>query len=479
VPSIRKNFGYNLLLTVCGYIIPFITFPYISRVLGVQNLGVCNFVDSIINYFVLFSMLGVGSYGVREIARVRLDEGKRNAVFTNLVLLNLVMTVVAIIVLIVCTFSIPKLADYRPFLLIGIVKLVFNVFLIEWFYQGIQDFKYITIRSLAIRLAYVVAIFVFIRSEADVLLYYFITTLTTVLNACINFLHSKRYVKIDIRAFNPKIFIVPVLSFGYYRVLTSMYTTFNTVFLGFSCNDIEVGYFSTATKLYSIIMSVLSAFTTVMIPHVSELIRDGQVARLQKIADQTLMVISSISIPLIVFCQFCAPDIIRLIAGPGYEGAIVPFRIVIFLLLIIGAEQILIQQFLMASTKNKPIIAVSSLGAVTGVLLNVLLTPSMGSIGSSCAWGISEVCVLVLGIILVKKNLNIIVPFKGILANMLWSLLYIPPLLLISHLHLDLWQNLLLSSLVVFVVFILINFLLHRSSQLAVIIGDNKKQYSK
>ncbi len=260
-----------------------------------------------------------------------------------------------------------------------------------------------------------------------------------------------------------------------------MYTTFNTVFLGFSCNDIEVGYFSTATKLYSIIMSVLSAFTTVMIPHVSELIRDGQVARLQKIADQTLMVISSISIPLIVFCQFCAPDIIRLIAGPGYEGAIAPFRIVIFLLLIIGAEQILIliQQFLMASTKNKPIIAVSSLGAVTGVLLNVLLTPSMGSIGSSCAWGISEVCVLVLGIILVKKNLNIIVPFKGILANMLWSLLYIPPLLLISHLHLGLWQNLLLSSLVVFVVFILINFLLHRSSQLAVIIGDNKKQYSK
>ncbi len=172
MPSIRKNFGYNLLLTVCGYIIPFITFPYISRVLGVQNLGVCNFVDSIINYFVLFSMLGVGSYGVREIARVRLDEGKRNAVFTNLVLLNFVMMVVAIIVLIVCTFSIPKLADYRPFLLIGIVKLVFNVFLIEWFYQGIQDFKYITIRSLAIRLAYVVAIFVFIRSEADVLLFF-------------------------------------------------------------------------------------------------------------------------------------------------------------------------------------------------------------------------------------------------------------------------------------------------------------------
>lgn len=117
-------------------------------------------------------MLGVGSYGVREIARVRLDEGKRNAVFTNLVLLNFVMMVVAIIVLIVCTFSIPKLADYRPFLLIGIVKLVFNVFLIEWFYQGIQDFKYITIRSLAIRLAYVVAIFVFIRSEADVLLFF-------------------------------------------------------------------------------------------------------------------------------------------------------------------------------------------------------------------------------------------------------------------------------------------------------------------
>ena len=478
MPSVKKNFSYNLILTLCGYIFPLITYPYISRVLGVQNIGVCNFVDSIINYFVLFSMMGVGSYGVREIARVREDKTQRNYVFSNLLTFNLLTTVLAVMVLLVCTFTIPKLSEYKDFLLVGVAKLIFNVFLIEWFYQGIQDFKYITIRSLIVRIVYVALVFILVHNSEDVLIYFSLTVVTTVINAGINWLHSKKLVHYSIKGLKLKIFIVPIVTFGYYRILTSMYTTFNTVFLGFSSGDIEVGYFATATKLYAIIMSVLTAFTTVMVPRVAELLHKGEIKQLQRIANQTLSIISCMSIPIILYCLFCAGDVIRLIAGAGYEGAIAPFRIVIFLLLIIGTEQILIQQFLMASVRNTPILIVSTVGAVVGITLNIVLTPKLGSMGSAISWGTSELCVLLCGALLVKKNIGVTVSAGGYLKDILWSLLYVVPLYIISKHNFSMWSNLIVSGIAVIFVFIIINLFLHKNETVRGLLTDARRAMS-
>lgn len=472
MPSIKKNFGYNLLLTFCGYLIPLITYPYISRVLGVQNIGICNFVDSIINYFVLFSMLGIGSFGVREIARVRQDKEQCSFVFSNLIAINAVTTALAIIVLVTCTFTIPKFANYQPFLLIGVAKLFFNVFIIEWFYQGIQDFKYITIRSLLVRLIYVVCIFIFVHSPEDVLLYYFLTFITTIINALINWIHARKLIHINFKRLDSRIFLVPIITFGYYRILTSMYTTFNTMFLGLTSGDVEVGYFATATKIYTIIMSVFSAFTTVMVPKVSELLSEGKNDKLQNIADKTISIVAAVSVPVIIFSQFCAPDIIRLIAGNGYEGAVTPFRIVIFMLLVIGLEQILIQQFLMASTKNAPILIVSTIGAGVGILLNILFTPQMGAVGSAIAWGVSELSVLIAGIVFVKRNLNINVNFCDIGASLLCAILYALPLYYILTLHLGIWKNLILSIVVTTMVFVIVNFWIHKNQYVADLLND-------
>ena len=472
MPSVKKNFSYNLVLTLCGYIFPLITYPYVSRVLGVHNIGVCNFVDSIINYFVLFSMLGVGSYGVREIARVREDIAQRNYVFSNLFTFNLLTTILAVGVLIICTFTVPKFADYKDFLLVGVAKLIFNIFLIEWLYQGIQDFKYITIRSLIVRIVYVVLVFVLVHTTEDVLVYFSLTVVTTVINAGINWVHSMRFVKYSIKGLDLKMFIVPIVTFGYYRILTSMYTTFNTVFLGFSSGDVEVGYFATATKLYSIIMSVLTAFTTVMVPRVAELLHNGEIKQLQRIANQTLSIISCMSIPIILYCLFCASDVILLIAGRGYEGAITPFRIVIFLLLIIGTEQILIQQFLMASQKNSPILIVSTIGAVVGVSLNIVLTPNLGAIGSAISWGVSELCVLLSGMFLVKKNIGVSVSMSGFIKDFLWSFLYVAPLYIISKQNLGMWSNLIVSGISIILVFIIINLFLRKNETVIGLLND-------
>lgn len=422
--GVKKNFGYNLILTGCNYIFPLIIFPYISRVLGVEQIGVCNFVDGIINYFILFSMLGIGSFGVREIARCGSDINQRSIVFSNLVFINFILTALSVASLVVCTYTIPKLLPYKEFLLVGVLKVAFNVFLIEWFFQGIERFKYITIRSVIVRILYLISIFIFVRSKEDSLIYYLLTSLMIVVNASANWIYSANFRAFRLKYLNLKVYIVPILVFGYYRILTSMYTTFNTIFLGFSSGDVEVGYFATATKLYTIIMAVFSAFTAVMIPHVSAMLRNKEYDKVQTIADQTFEILVLIAVPVISFCLFNAQEIIHIIAGSGYSGAVLPFRIVIFLLVVIGMEQIVIQQFLMASNSNKSIMIVSTVGAVSGLLLNVLITPKLGAVGSAISWSVSEILVLLAGIILMRKYLGIIIRWQRLIKVILISSVY-------------------------------------------------------
>lgn len=450
--SVKKNFSYNLILTGCNYIFPLIIYPYVSRVLGVENIGVCSYVDSIINYFVLFSMLGVGSLGVREISRCKDDLDLRNKVFSSLLSINLITTVFAVILLVLGTLFIPFLSEYKEYLGIGVIKLVFNAFLIEWFFQGIQEFKYITIRSVAIRILYIVSLFIFVRTKDDTLMYYALTCSITLVNALCNLSYSRRFCSFKFNSISPTLFIVPVLSFGYYRILTSLYTTFNTFYLGTISNNVEVGYFSTASKLNSVIMAVFTAFTTVMVPRVAQMIKDGEKEKVNKIANDTISVIINCSVPLIILCIAYAPTIISIIAGAGYEGAITPFRIVILNLLIIGLEQIVIQQFLMAMTKSKYVTIVSSVGAAIGLSTNFILTPMFASVGSSISWGLAELSVLFVGCMLIKKE-GILLHIHEHFLSFICALIYMLPICIFVYFIHNTWLSIGLSTVTTGILF--------------------------
>ena len=461
--SIKRNFAWNLLLTVSNYLFPLITYPYVSRVLGVANIGVCNFTDGIINYFVLVAQLGIGTYGVREIARCKDNPERMKEVFSNLFFINIFTFVIAALVLVICTYSLSSLVAYKPFLLVGLLKLLFSLFLIEWFFQGIEQFKYITIRSVLVKTLYVVAIFVFVRNSGDSLKYYALTCFTIVLNAIWNWVFSKKYVRLSLRNLKPKVFIYPILIFGYYRLLTSMYTTLNVVYLGFATDDVQVGYFATATKFYAVIMAAFTAFTTVMIPRVSVMLSQGRREELQHVIDQISHVLVALSLPIIVLCCFNSHSIIHLFAGSGYEGAETPFMIVMFLLLIIGMEQIVIQQCLMASTNIKLTAVVSTVGAVVGVLCNIFLTPRYGAVGSAISWGVSEVSVLCVGLYLLKKDINIVIKMRVVAKPVLYSALYVALLIPLYYLIDNIWIRLSVSAALVGVVFLIINLWLDRN----------------
>ena len=197
--SIKRNFVYKSILTVSGYLVAFIIFPYVSRILGVANVGLVNFVDNTVQYFLLFASMGINVLGVREIARVKDDPEARNKVFSNLIGVNLLFTLLTLTAYFFIVTLSPELNQYKELFYTGSAKILFTAFLIEWFYTGLEDFRYITIRSVAVKLLYVIAIFLLVRSPQDYKMYFYLTVAMTVVNAVINLLHARGYVKVDIK----------------------------------------------------------------------------------------------------------------------------------------------------------------------------------------------------------------------------------------------------------------------------------------
>lgn len=392
--TLKKNIFYSGLLTTANYIFPLITYPYVSRVLGVANIGICNFVDSIINYFLLFSALGIGTVGIREIAKNKNNEKNLQDTFSKLFTVNTFSTTIALIVLLISMHIVPKLEENYELMWIGVLKLVFNYLLIEWFFKGLEDFKYVTNRTILVRCIYVISVFIFIKDPSDVVPYYLLLTLTIVVNAIINVIYARKYVKFKLKFSNLKYYTKSLSILGMYGVLTSLYTTFNVAFLGFVSTDIEVGYYTTSTKIHSIILMAFTAVTGVLMPRMASILAQKRYNEFQLLIKKSIRVLLIFALPCIMFIEFFAPLIIQIIAGSGYEGAVLPLRIIAPLVLIIGLEQILINQSLMPLGRDKAVLINSILGAIVGIIANIILVPWLGSVGSAITWLISEVVVM-------------------------------------------------------------------------------------
>lgn len=429
--SIKVNFIYSSILTTANYIFPFLTYPYISRVLGVSNIGLCNFIDSIINYFILFSMMGISATGIREIAKYKNNTYLRSQAFSNLFILNTITTTIILIILIVSVLAIPKLYEHRDLMFIGAVKLISNYLLIDWLYKGLEEFKYITIRTIIIKSLFVISIFIFIRNIDDYKIYYLLLCLMITINAICNCNYARKFVKFRLKYLaisTIKEYLHPFITLGLYLLLTSMYTSFNVAYLGFVTNETEVGYYTTATKLYSILLALFTAFTGVLLPRMSSLIAENRIDDFKKILSKSINILITFSVPSIILTTMLAPEIITIIAGEGYEGAITPMRIVMPLMLIIGYEQILVIQTLMPLKKDKYILYSSILGAITGILMNILLVSTYKSIGSSIVWVVSEVVVLLTSQYFAYKAIAFKAPLSSLGKNILG---YTPLIILI------------------------------------------------
>lgn len=421
-PSIKKNFAYKSALTLSTYVMSFITFPYVSRVLGVERLGLVNFVDNTVNYFLLFATLGVGLLGVREIAGAKNDVERQSKIFSNILGMNLLFTIFTLAVYVAAIFLVPRFHQSSEWFFIGTAKILFTAFLVEWFFTGIENFKYITIRSLLVKLLYVLAVFLFVKTSDDYKLYFILTVGVVVVNATINMVYVRKFVSISFADLFMGKYIKQNMVLGIYTIMSSMYITFNVMFLGLVSNDTEVGYYTTAFKLYSVILGFFTAFTNVMLPRMSFLLANGEKERFNEMIAKSFSAMSTFIIPLVLCSIIMAPQIIYVLSGPGYEGAILPMRIIMPAAIFVGIAQVLAVQVIMPMKHDKVLLVASAIGAATSLAINFSLVGELQSIGTAIVLICSEMFVTVIYVIFIKRNKIVKIPFGILPMNILYSL---------------------------------------------------------
>ncbi len=467
MPRITTNFIYNVALTLSTYLINLVLFPYVSRVLGVDMVGKVGFVNDTIGYFSLFALMGIATVGIREIAACGEDRERRSRVFSSLMALVGIMTAVVMAVYLGSLFVVNRFQADRNLFIIGTGSLLFTSMLIEWFYQGLENFRYITIRSILVKLVYAAAVFLTVRHPEDYQLYFLLTVGAVVVNAIINIGYSRRFATLSFRNVDLKAYLKPVFSLGLYKIMVSMYTTFNVIYLGFVAADAEVGYYYAAKKLFYILLGLFSAFTAVMLPRMSSLVEKRQEEEFHRKIGQTFDLVFAIGIPMTLFLVVMAPQIIGLMSGPGYEGAVLPMRIISPVLLLSSMAQIWVIQVLMPLKQDRIILLSSAIGAVTGIVINILLVGRLGAVGSAIVLLCSELAGNLLSFIFAVRKGYLQFPLKQagifILGSIPYVLCCLPGFLITGN-----FPALAVSAVLCLLYFFLFNFVIYKDSSVSV-----------
>lgn len=342
--SVKVNYILNLINTGSQMLFPLIAFPYLCRVIEADGIGLVNFYQSIIKYISLFTCLGIPMYAIREIARDRDDVVKMNRTAVEILLLHTMLSLFGYIVVAILCMVVPQIKADIPLFLILSLTIFFTAIGCEWFYQGIEDFKYITIRGLVIKTIALILLFVFVRTKDDILYYGCYMVFGVLGGNIFNFIRLRKYIHKENIIFSElhiKRHIKPVLKVFSFSVVTSIYLQLNTVLLGFLKNATVVGYFTAATKVMGMLLNMSACLGSVMMPRASHLIaekKDKEFAQLiQKSYDFTL----AIAFPVTCALIFCAPTIIVVICGDGFEQSILPSQIIAPIILMVAISNVM------------------------------------------------------------------------------------------------------------------------------------------
>ena len=447
--SVKVNYILNLINTGTQMLFPLITFPYVCRVIEADGIGQINFFQSIISYISLFTCLGIPMYAIREIARDRSDVVQMNRTAMEILLLHSMLTLVGYAIVAILCLTVPQIQVNIPLFLILSLTIFFTAIGCEWFYQGIEDFKYITIRGLIIKTVSVVLLFIFVKSKTD-LLYYGCYTVFGVLGGNIfNFFRLRKYIhreNIIFSELHVKRHVKPVLKVFSFSVVTSIYLQLNTVLLGFLKNALAVGYFAAATKVMQMLLTMSACLGSVMMPRASHLIAENKEDEFNRLIQKSYDFTLAIALPMAIGLIFCAPSLITALCGVKFEHSILPSQIIAPIILMVAISNVFGIQVLFPKGKINIVTLCCGIGAVADLILNLCLIPFFSYIGTSIAYLGAEVATTVSMYFIGRKYIPIIYFKKSHLTYALGCIVMALALYGISLLQLPTLTTLLLQG---------------------------------
>ena len=386
--SIKKNFIMNTLLTMSGIIFPLITFPYVSRILLPAGTGKVNFATSLINYFAMFAQLGIPTYGIRATAQVRDNRLELTRVVHELTVINLVMTAFSYLALAVALVTVPRLQSDRILYLVVSSTMLFNAIGIEWMYKGLEQYTYITVRSVVFKFIALIAMFLLIHQQSDYVLYGAISVFASSASSVLNFINARKYITMHpVGGYRFRRHWKAVGVFFAMSVATTVYTNLDQLMLGLMTTSEDVGYYGAAVKIKTVLVSAVTSLGAVLLPRSSYYVEKKNMGAFREVTHKALNFVMLVSVPLTLFFVLFAEPGVYLLSGPAYGDAVLPMQVIMPTLLLIGLSSITGIQILVPLGRE-------NVGAVTDLILNLLLIPELKSTGAALGTLAAEFVVL-------------------------------------------------------------------------------------
>jgi len=403
--SIKLNFIMNALLTMSSILFPLITYPYVSRVLLPEGMGKVSFAISFVTYFSMFAQLGIPTYGIRACAKVRDDKEKLSKTVHELFIINMVISVFVYLVFFATIYLVPKLRAEKGLYFITSLIIIFNTIGVEWLYKGLEEYTYITLRSLIFKIITVIAMFLLVHEQKDYVAYGFISIIAASGSGVINFINARKYINIKKNVkYHFREHFKPIAIFFAMSCATTIYTNLDTIMLGFISTDADVGYYNAAVKVKTILVSVVTSLGAVLLPRCSYYYQQGNLDEFKRISKKALHFVMLISIPLMIYFMVFAEKVIFFLSGKSYLNAILPMQIIMPTLLFIGMTNILGIQMLVPMGKEKVVLISEVAGAVTNFVLNVILIPRYAAVGAAIGTLVAEFIVLIIQYYVIRKE---------------------------------------------------------------------------
>ena len=404
IKSVKKNFFYNFSLNIVNMLFPLITIPYVFQKLGAENLGKYNFAISFSQWFLVLAAFGTATYGVREIAKYRDDQKKLDKTFTEIFILNFIATIISFLVFLIIIFLSPKTNSEIELFIVVSLSILLNIFCIDWFYMGLENFKLITIRTLIIKTLSLIGIFLLIDEKNDYVIYAFIMVIAIGLSNIVNFIYSFKFVRLRIKETQIKNHLRPSAIFFFSSVIVSIYTIFDYVLLGFFSTHSDVAFYTITKQLYYIALSVTLSVSTVLLPKLTNL-AENDFKTYEILLKKSLDYIYLFSIPAMVGLIVLSTDLLWLIGGVELQAASISLVILAILVFVVSLGSWQYNQLLIPLGHEKMGLKVQLLMALISLTFNLILIPIYGYIGASISLVIAEASGTIIGIIYMKKVL--------------------------------------------------------------------------
>ena len=400
--QVVKNFLYNVSYQLLVIILPLITVPYVSNILGAEGIGDYAFTYANMQYFVIFGMVGITLYGNRQIAYVRENKENLKNTFYSIYTLQLITTTISFVLYLIFTLVFNN-GDYKWLYIVQGINIIASIADISWLFMGLEQFKKTVVRNTIVKLVSLASIFIFVKSSDDTVIYALIIALSSFIGNLTFWLYIPKIIGFkNIKILELTLHLKSSLALFIPQLAIQIYLLLDRTMLGIITDTVQVGYYENSQKIVKIVLTIATAIGTVMMPKIANTVASGDMKKVKYYIKNSFFFVSALSIPLMFGLMGVAPELSPCFFGNNFVGIEKLIIIRSLIILAISWSNVLGMQLLVPLNKTKEFTISVTSGAIINFILNLVLIKKFGAIGSCISTIISEFTVKLVQFYLIK-----------------------------------------------------------------------------